>query len=60
MQKEISIAPGSYTILSCDLPLLESDFFLQSKPGLEFLFGLSLGVFRAADESNPQRYVNNN
>ena len=49
--KEINLA--LYIILSGDMPLLKSDFFLRS----EFLFGHSVGIFRAAEESNLRRYA---
>ena len=42
-----------YIILSRDMPLSKSDFFSQS----EFLIGLLVGIFRAAEESIPQRYT---
>ena len=42
-----------YITLSYDVPLLKPDFFSRS----EFLIGLSIGIFRAAEESNPRRYT---
>ena len=42
-----------YIILSLDVPLLKSDFFLRP----EFLFGLSVGIFRAVVESNPPGHI---
>ena len=42
-----------HIILLRDVRLLRSDLFLQS----EFLIGLSVGVFKAAEESNPRRYA---
>ena len=41
-----------YIILSRDVPFLKFNFFLRS----EFLFRLSVDIFRAAEGSNPQRY----
>ena len=53
-QKTVAHGPiALYVILSRDMPLLKSNFFLRS----EFLFGLSVGIFRAAEESNPRRYA---
>ena len=44
----MSIEPCLYIILSRDVPILKSDFFLRS----EFSVGLSVGIFRDAEESN--------
>ena len=44
-----------YIILSLDVPLLKSDFFSRS----EFLFGLSVGICRAVEESE-DIHVNKN
>ena len=42
-----------YVILSRDVPLLKSDFFLRS----EFLVGLLLDIFKAARKPYPRRYT---
>ena len=40
-------------ILSHDVPLLKSDFFLRS----EFLVSLSVDTLRTVKESNPRKYT---
>ena len=52
LNQEFSFITALYIILSRDVPLSKSNFFSRS----ESLFGLSVGIGRAVEESNPPRY----
>ena len=53
MGKSLMKLIALYIILSRDVPLIKFDFSSRS----EFLVGLLVDIFKAAEKSNPRRYT---